>query len=130
MADVKESAMTQKSDCKWVRALDANGNSIRISKEDLAQVVGGLLDYPFKYVTPTILIPDKNLQNINRAGFCRLADAQTYSNIPDGMTNNGVNVISTVYNGNGAVILITSVFSVMYFISVNEGSWATWVKVG
>lgn len=43
MADVKESAMTQQSDCKWVRALDANGNSIRISKEDLAQVVGGLL---------------------------------------------------------------------------------------
>lgn len=41
MADVKESAMTQQSDCKWVRALDANGNSIRISKEDLAQVVGG-----------------------------------------------------------------------------------------
>lgn len=45
MADIKESAMTQKSDCKWVRALDANGNSIRISKEDLASVVGGLLNY-------------------------------------------------------------------------------------
>ena len=43
MADLKESAMTQQSDCKWVRALDANGNSIRISKEDLAAVVGGLL---------------------------------------------------------------------------------------
>lgn len=43
MADVKESALTQKSDCKWVRALDANGNSIRISKEDLAAVVGGLI---------------------------------------------------------------------------------------
>lgn len=44
MADVKESALTQQSDCKWVRALDANGNSIRISKEDLAAVVGGLLE--------------------------------------------------------------------------------------
>lgn len=53
MADVKESALTQKSDCKWVRALDANGNSIRISKEDLASVVGGLLSnqklYPYMY---------------------------------------------------------------------------------
>lgn len=51
MADVKESALTQQSDCKWVRALDANGNSIRISKEDLASVVGGLLSssklYPY-----------------------------------------------------------------------------------
>lgn len=43
MADVKESAMSTASDCKWVRALDANGNSIRISKEDLASVVGELL---------------------------------------------------------------------------------------
>lgn len=43
MADVKESAMAQKNDCKWVRALDSNGNSILISKEDLASVVGGLL---------------------------------------------------------------------------------------
>ena len=38
MGDLKESAMTEKSDIKWVRALDASGNSIRISKEDLAQV--------------------------------------------------------------------------------------------
>ena len=43
MADVKESAMSTASDCKWVRALDANGNSIRISKEDHARVVGGLI---------------------------------------------------------------------------------------
>lgn len=43
MADVKESAMAQKNDCKWVRALDSNGNSILISKEDLASVVGGLI---------------------------------------------------------------------------------------
>ena len=42
MADKQESTLTQQSDCKWVRALDANGNSIRISKEDLAAVVGGL----------------------------------------------------------------------------------------
>lgn len=43
MGDLKESALTQKNDCKWVRALDENGNSIRISKEDLAAVVGELL---------------------------------------------------------------------------------------
>ena len=54
MADVKESAMTQKSDCKWVRALDANGNSIRISKEDLAAVVGELL--PLKDIYDGVFI--------------------------------------------------------------------------
>ena len=51
MADVKESAMSQKNDCKWVRALDSNGNSILISKEDLASVVGGLIG---------TVTPDKN----------------------------------------------------------------------
>lgn len=53
MADKQESALTQQSDCKWVRALDSNGNSILISREDLASVVGELLDtqklYPFMY---------------------------------------------------------------------------------
>ena len=55
MADKQESALTQQSDCKWVRALDANGNSIRISKEDLAAVVGGLL--------PTVTTKSNGLMN-------------------------------------------------------------------
>lgn len=43
MADIKENEMSTASDCAYVRALDSNGNSIRISKADLASVVGGLL---------------------------------------------------------------------------------------
>ena len=44
MADQFENQLPQKSDAKWVRALDASGNPILISKEDLASVVGGLLE--------------------------------------------------------------------------------------
>ena len=62
MADVKESALTQRSDCKWVRALDANGNSIRISKEDLASVVGGLLGNPLAF--KRVLTSKDNMDNI------------------------------------------------------------------
>ena len=43
MASIKEEVMTVKDDCQYVRALDANGNSIRISKEDLAKVLGELI---------------------------------------------------------------------------------------
>lgn len=43
MADQFENQLPQKNDAKWVRALDASGNPILISKEDLASVVGGLL---------------------------------------------------------------------------------------
>ena len=43
MASIKEEEMAAKTDCQYVRALDANGNSIRISKEDLAKVLGELI---------------------------------------------------------------------------------------
>ena len=49
MADQFENQLPQKSDAKWVRALDASGNPILISKEDLASVVGGLMSFPFEY---------------------------------------------------------------------------------
>lgn len=39
-----ESALPQKKEINYVRALDKEGNPILISKEDLAQVVGELLD--------------------------------------------------------------------------------------
>lgn len=43
MADQFENQLPQKNDAKWVRALDASGNPILISKEDLASVVGELI---------------------------------------------------------------------------------------
>lgn len=39
-----ESALPQKKEINYVRALDKEGNPILISKDDLAQVVGELLD--------------------------------------------------------------------------------------
>lgn len=42
-SDTYENQLPQQSDLKWARALDASGNPILISKEDLAGVVGALL---------------------------------------------------------------------------------------
>lgn len=39
-----ESALPQKKEINYVRALDKDGNPILINKDDLAQVVGELLD--------------------------------------------------------------------------------------
>ena len=64
MADVKESAMSTASDYKWVRALDANGNSIRISKEDHASVVGGLI--PEATASSKGLMPAKEAKKSNK----------------------------------------------------------------
>lgn len=75
---MKESALTQQSDCQWVRALDSNGNSILISKEDLASVVGELLPVAspsqkglmsaniYKTSTAHTLPPNKKVRIISR----------------------------------------------------------------
>lgn len=62
MADVKESALSTASDCAYVRALDSNGNSIRISKADLASVVGELLGNPLGF--KRVLTSNDNMDNI------------------------------------------------------------------
>ena len=43
MADRKENELTKANNFEYVRALDSNGNSIRISKSDLVSVLEGLL---------------------------------------------------------------------------------------
>lgn len=43
MADRKENELTKANNFEYVRALDANGNSIQISKADLVSVLEGLL---------------------------------------------------------------------------------------
>lgn len=43
MADRKENELTKANNFEYVRALDANGNSIQISKADLVSVLEGLI---------------------------------------------------------------------------------------
>ena len=63
MADQFENQLPQKNDAKWVRALDASGNPILISKEDLASVVGELLG--FSYMDKRNDLSNTNLQQDN-----------------------------------------------------------------
>ena len=43
MADRKENELTKANNFDYVRALDSNGNSIKISKSDLVSVLEGLI---------------------------------------------------------------------------------------
>ena len=45
----------QKNDLNYVRALDANGNPILISKADLASVVGDIINVPYAKITIRVL---------------------------------------------------------------------------
>lgn len=41
--DIREQELTMVNDCEWVRGLDANGNSIKISKSELAKVINSII---------------------------------------------------------------------------------------
>ena len=71
MADQFENQLPQKSDAKWVRALDASGNPILISKEDLASVVGGLLEINDSWFRLRRIIgaTEEDLNNANQTGM-------------------------------------------------------------
>ena len=124
MSDVKESALTQQSDCKWVRALDANGNSIRISKEDLASVVGGLLSslklYPFMFRGDC-----NDFNDATDNGYYQVSSSSTPS-LPKGAY------------GYGTLVVIGSEFQIQLYIPDTYGkiykrnkykdSWKNWFE--
>lgn len=131
MGDLKESALTQKNDCKWVRALDENGNSIRISKEDLAAVVGeligtanagqdGLLSKDGFFYRGNINA-GSNLDDYVKAGWYYLNNNKT-----SGIPTYGILV---VYSAGGCVRqLVFDEFSSLAKTrnKTNQGKWSGW----
>ena len=64
LEDRREQELTQQSDCEWVRALDASGNSIKISKADLLSTIKTILRLGEGSMEGTVLLTD-NYQNGN-----------------------------------------------------------------
>lgn len=94
MADQFENQLPQKSDAKWVRALDASGNSILISKEDLASVVGGLIGVSnsennglmpaglfIKHPYTVYLDPQQSFEITDVNGFVGIRDGYSFGGI-------------------------------------------------
>lgn len=83
MASIKEEVMTVKDDCQYVRALDANGNSIRISKEDLAKVLGELIGIDKTLKATGVFLKSDNDMNKIRQGIYTFAPESGYpANFP------------------------------------------------
>ena len=131
MASIKEEVMTVKDDCQYVRALDANGNSIRISKEDLAKVLGehigsvsenkdGLM--PHKGFILRRSVPDLNTMD---SGFARV-DSDT-ANLPNGLTwKYGIAVTFRTDNVVGQLFFSSESG---FFIRVLWDSWLEWIRL-
>jgi len=102
MADRQERELIFSGNCKWVRAIDSNGNSINISKEDLLQgmftrqtIFEGNVD---ELIVPGMYYINAITQNAN--GYCGLFLVFRFDqSVTQFSFNvfNGANIVSTIY---------------------------------
>ena len=116
MADQFENQLPQKSDAKWVRALDASGNPILISKEDLASVVGGLIGANF------IERNDIIDANTEFTGYCRLYSGK---NAPGG----GQGILISIFTGSCTAQFYFFYWPKAFYVRLKWDTWGEWTHV-
>ena len=138
MADQFENQLPQKSDAKWVRALDASGNPILISKEDLASVVGGLIgrvsssnngwvDKDLDFFHRYVITSDTDFNVITKPGMYNLYATKSTNNSPG--YDYGLLVI---FSSGGQILQIAAdVLSQRYCLRTrrDNGVWTSWKSI-
>ena len=124
-----ESALPQKKEINYVRALDKDGNPILISKEDLAQVVGELIN---KY---TPLKSWAELDNLKWDNAPK-GNVYTISWLPDYDSEQhpaNVGCVEVVRMGGGVTAQILYADNLKMYIrtilGTEEARWTAWTQV-
>lgn len=129
--DVYEDQLAIKSDAPYIRGLDATGNPIRISKADLASVVGGLLKTSgmlnFLKSTEVEISQDTDLDTIKSFGIYSTGSLTYMVNRPSDSNGNRAIIIVFGYMNGARImqVLIDEKASVSTRFYV--GSWTAWV---
>ena len=129
--DVYEDQLAIKSDAPYIRGLDAAGNPIRISKADLATVVGGLLKTSgmlnFLKSTEVEISQDTDLDTIRSFGIYSTGSLMSMVNRPSDSNGNRAIIIVFGYMNGARImqVLIDEKASVSTRFYV--GSWTAWV---
>ena len=128
MADQFENQLPQKSDAKWVRALDASGNPILISKEDLASVVGGLIGISLVLKTKGgINIPSRDSTD----PMNEITENGIYTIIPANDTY-GTLIVFQSFGGAGGIVQFyahpfgNGIYRFRIKTSNNKDEWSEW----
>lgn len=128
MADQFENQLPQKSDAKWVRALDASGNPILISKEDLASVVGGLIGISLVLKTKGgINIPSRD----STGPMDEITENGIYTIIPANDTY-GTLIVFQSFGGAGGIVQFyahpfgNGIYRFRIKTSNNKNEWSEW----
>ena len=131
MADQFENQLPQKSDAKWVRALDASGNPILISKEDLASVVGGLIGISLVLKTKGgINIPSRDSTD----PMNEITENGIYTIIPANDTY-GTLIVFQSFGGAGGIVQFyahpfgNGIYRFRIKTSNNKNEWSEWVNL-
>lgn len=99
--DVYEDQLAIKSDAPYIRGLDASGNPIRISKADLASVVGGLIGIA--------TLGENNGFMPKSVGYKTIAIEDTYAKISMGSLYNSLTLSVSMYDGGEVGLFLLSV---------------------
>jgi hypothetical protein len=117
-----ESALPQKKEINYVRALDKNGNPILINKEDLAQVVGELFTSLglFPFMQRDIIQGEMSPDDIRTSGMYDVGNSTTMPFNYGGLLvfNTKTLTIQTGVDLQGKTICIR--------VSWNNGPWSSW----
>lgn len=123
-----ESALPQKKEINYVRALDKEGNPILISKDDLAQVVGELME---KYVNLETFkdFDDKLFSAQNMTTIYTFADLTDYDPKIHPFTRGCLEVFR--YGNHSTLQRVTDYKGKIFVRAINAGSstWSQWVQV-
>ena len=124
-----ESALPQKKEINYVRALDKEGNPILINKDDLAQVVGELIN---KY---TPLKSWAELDNLKWDNAPK-GNVYTVSWLPDYDSEQhpaNVGCVEVVRMGGGVTAQILYADNLKMYIrtilTIEEARWTAWTQV-
>lgn len=128
MADQFENQLPQKSDAKWVRALDASGNPILISKEDLASVVGRLIGISLVLKTKGVInIPSRDSTD----PMNEITENGIYTIIPANDTY-GTLIVFQSFGGAGGIVQFyahpfgNGIYRFRIKTSNNKNEWSEW----
>ena len=117
-----ESALPQKKEINYVRALDKEGNPILINKEDLAQVVGELFTSLglFPFMQRDIIQGEMSPDDIRTSGMYDVGNSTTMPFNYGGLLvfNTKTLTIQTGVDLQGKTICIR--------VSWNNGPWSSW----
>ena len=128
MADKKLSSVSSVSDAAYVYAETSNGDTVKISKADLASVVAGLMGYSD---TKIVYISDYNPVLDNITYNCRGYVNDGYSGNPISDSSGWAFFECKTFPDGRCMQILTGWFhpNIRYIRNYQNGTWTTWMSI-